>query len=95
MTAFVSDYYRLLPENQEQAWNWLGPELKSQGFDSYTRWWSSVDSVRISNLSADPDSRTVSGTVHYVRNGQASSERTTLGLIETADGKGLLINTDD
>jgi eukaryotic-like serine/threonine-protein kinase len=96
MTALVSDYYGLLPGDPEQAWTWLGPVLQKQGYGSYTNWWSQVRSVSISNLRADPSSGTVTGTVRYVmRNGGTSSERTRLGLIKTADGKGLLINTDD
>ncbi|WP_460528517.1 serine/threonine-protein kinase [Flindersiella endophytica] len=96
MTARVSDYYALLPNRQQEAWNWLGPKLQAQGFRSYTTWWSSVRSVSVSNLRANPSSKTVTGTVRFVMNsGRTSSERHTLGLIETADGKGLLVNTDN
>jgi len=95
MTKFVADYYNLLPENQAEGWRRLGPVLKRIGFDSYTRFWSSVRSVRTSNLTADPARRTVSGTVTFVMDdGQVSREFHSFTLVRDAAGTGLLINTD-
>jgi hypothetical protein len=95
MTRFVADYYDLLPENQAEGWRRLGPVLQRIGFDSYTRFWSSVHSVSTSNLTADPARRTVSGTVTFVMNdGQTSREFHSFTLIRDASGTGLLINTD-
>jgi eukaryotic-like serine/threonine-protein kinase len=95
MTRFVADYYDLLPENQTEGWRRLGPDLQRIGFDSYTRFWSSVRSVSTSNLTADPARRTVSGTVTFVMNdGQTSREPHSFTLIRDASGTGLLINTD-
>jgi len=95
MTRFVADYYNLLPENKAEGWRRLGPVLQRLGFDRYTRFWSTVRSVSTSNLTADPASRTVSGTVTFVMNdGQVSREPHSFTLIRNAAGTGLLINTD-
>jgi hypothetical protein len=95
MTRFVADYYNLLPENQAEGWRRLGPVLHRIGFDSYTRFWSSVRSVGTSNLTADPARRTVSGTVTFVMDdGQTSREFHSFTLVKNTAGTGLLINTD-
>lgn len=95
MTQFVADYYNLLPANQPEGWRRLGPTLKRTGYQSYTNFWSTVRSVNVRDLSADPGRSTVTATVVFVtKDGRTSVERHAFELIPTADGTGLLINTD-
>ncbi len=95
MTRFVADYYRLLPENQPEGWRRLGPDLKQIGYDSYTDFWSTIRAVSVRDLSADPASATVTGTVVFTKtDGRVSTERHAFALVTTPDGTGLLIDRD-
>jgi hypothetical protein len=95
MTRFVSEYYRLLPDNQPAGWRLLGPGLKQIGYDSYTSFWSTIRAVSVRHLSADPATSTVTGTVTFVTtDGRKSTERHTFTLVTTPDGTGLLIDRD-
>ncbi|HSV64449.1 MAG TPA: protein kinase [Mycobacteriales bacterium] len=95
MTRFISDYYGLLPGNQAEGWKRLGPGLKQIGYRSYTNFWSSIESVRVRDLRADPAGARVTGTVIFVtKDGRTSTEQHSLALVTTPDGTGLLINRD-
>lgn len=43
----VSEYYALLPDEAEKAWDRLSPKLQEQGKQSYLNRWSAVSSVSI------------------------------------------------
>lgn len=45
MERAVADYYDLLPDRAEQAWQRLGPALQEQGRQNYLDRWSKVDGV--------------------------------------------------
>jgi len=95
MIRFIHDYYNLLPENKPAGWRLLGPKLKQIGYDRYTAFWSTIRSVDVRDLSADPPSSTVTGTVVFVTTGgETSVERHAFDLVTTPDGTGLLINCD-
>lgn len=47
MEQAVSDYYDLLPDQAEKAWERLGPALRKQGKQNYLDRWSDVDDVDI------------------------------------------------
>jgi hypothetical protein len=83
--AAVRDYYALLPDDTNDAWKRLTPEYQhgtqAGGKGNYERFWKSVDSVSVSNLTATPPG-TVTGTVTYVTNGRTSSERRSFELVK-------------
>lgn len=60
MEKAVSGYYRLLPENHEQAWNRLGPALRAQDRQRYRNRWSAVVAVSV----ISPPRSTGADTVH-------------------------------
>ena len=95
MKQLVARYYGLMPRNTTAGWRLLGPNLKRQGYRSYTRFWRTIRSVGVSNLRADAKARTVTATVTFLTtNGVRSVERHRFGLVTTPDGSGLLIDTD-
>lgn len=47
MERAVGDYYDLLPDQADQAWDRLSPRLQTQGKQNYLDRWSAVDSVDV------------------------------------------------
>jgi len=90
----VADYYALLPENLEQAWQLLGPDLQKGGYGSYTKFWGKFKSVHAQVRQADPARMTVQVIVVYSTGDRRPvAELHELTMIQNADGK-LLINRD-
>jgi serine/threonine protein kinase len=83
--AAVRDYYALLPDDTNDAWKRLTPEYQhgtqAGGKGNYERFWKSVDSVSVSNVTATPPG-SVTATVTYVTNGRTSSERRSFELVK-------------
>ncbi|MDQ4084616.1 MAG: serine/threonine protein kinase [Actinomycetota bacterium] len=95
MEHTVAEYYALMPADTRKGFTLLGPSLRSQGFGSYDRFWDSIESVSVSNLDADPASRSVRATVVFVtKDGRTSTEQHEFGLVPDGTGEGLLIDTD-
>jgi eukaryotic-like serine/threonine-protein kinase len=95
MTGAVVDYYALMPDNTEDGFERLGPTLRAQGFEAYDEFWDGIESVSVSDLRADPASRTVDATVVFVtKDGRTSTESHQFGLVPDESGDGLLIDTD-
>jgi serine/threonine protein kinase len=84
LKAAVRDYYALLPDDTNDAWKRLTPEYQhgaqAGGKGDYEKFWKSVDSVSVSNLTATPPG-SVTATVTYVTNGSSSSERRSFELV--------------
>jgi eukaryotic-like serine/threonine-protein kinase len=57
----VTEYYALLPENTDEAWERLGPGLRAQGRRQYDDYWRDVKDLTISSppATAGPDTVTV------------------------------------
>ncbi|WP_395657739.1 serine/threonine-protein kinase [Nocardioides sp.] len=53
----VVDYYAMLPDDPEDAWNMLGPDARasSNGYDSYVAFWDGIDSLEVGDTSTDGD----------------------------------------
>lgn len=51
----VVDYYGLLPDDTEDAWQMLGPDARasSGGYDDYAAFWGGIDSVEVGDTSVD------------------------------------------
>ena len=94
MSAFITNYYGLLPGNLTTAWPEMTPAYQTnvaQGFDNYQKFWGKYQQVTVSDVVATPPS-TVVATIHYVgKDGTRTDERTTFGLVR--DGNSWKINT--
>ena len=94
MEQTVADYYAVMPDDTRTGFSLLGPQLRSQGFDSYDDFWDGIDAVSVSDLQADPAGRTVTGTVVFQSDDGTSTETHRFGLVPDESGERLLIDTD-
>lgn len=90
----VSEYYALLPDQAEQAWERLGPALRTQGKQRYLDRWSAVSAVSvISSPRATGDDTVRVGIELSMPDGSVVTQFHQLTLIATREA--LLINGDD
>ncbi|GAB2696325.1 serine/threonine-protein kinase [Nocardia thraciensis] len=89
-SAFVGNYYGMLPGNVSGAWSSLSPSYQAQtgGYDSYVRFWSQFSSVRASNIVQNGDTAVATITYRY-KNGQQETEQRWFRVVN--DGGRLLI----
>lgn len=88
LTKAVTDYYALLPDDTEAAWELLTPayQRKTGGWDSYERFWKSIDTVTVTSTKATGP-KNVEAAITYVEksgNGK-SSERRSFALVKDGD----------
>ena len=86
LAATIEDYYRLVPGNLNAAWNWLTPDYQRNhagGRSGYQAFWSAVDSVTVTDLTARPPD-TVTATISYHYPDHTDVERTSFGLVRQA-----------
>jgi serine/threonine protein kinase len=89
----IKDYYDLLPEDTEQAWDMLTVNLQnnSGGFSKYEQFWKSYDDVKISSVgSTDPN--TVEYRLKFERKNQRDIQELWTARIIEQNGT-LLIDT--
>ena len=83
-TALV-DYYALLPANRDAGWGRLTPHYQrttATSRDYYESFWSAIDGVRVSDVSASAP-QTVTATVTYdYQDGRVYVERTRYRLVD-------------
>jgi hypothetical protein len=88
LTQAVSDYYALLPDDTDAAWERLTTSYQRQtgGLDSYQGFWNDIDSVTVSELSATLPDR-VQATVSYVEKSgnRRSTERRSFRLVRAGE----------
>jgi len=88
METFVRDYLATVTSDPRQAWDQLTPAFQadSGNFGQYQGFWNTIESAQVVSVTADPDSRTVTYTVDYVReDGSTTTDEVTLQL-EGTDG---------
>jgi eukaryotic-like serine/threonine-protein kinase len=92
LVTTVEKYYKLVPDDLDNAWKLLGPKLQSQGKDDYEAFWKTIDDVKIVG---DPmlSGSNVVVTLQFTKDGKKSNEMHVLGMAQTEDGK-VVINTD-
>jgi len=84
LTTMITNYYKLVPGDLNQAWNYMTADYQTNhagGMSGYRSFWDQIQSVSLSDLVAQPPS-TVIVTINYVYlNGQTVQERTSYGLV--------------
>jgi serine/threonine protein kinase len=84
LASTIVDYYHLMPGNLAQGWTWMTPDYQQHhagGWSGYQSFWSQVQRVAASNVTASAPS-TVTATVdYYYKNGSFVEERTLYGLV--------------
>lgn len=56
-------FYSLLPEDIDGAWQMVGPSVRAGGYEGFRRQWSDVTDVRLQEVVVDADESTVLATV--------------------------------
>jgi hypothetical protein len=90
--SVLQNYYGLLPDDTDSAWQLLGPEAQSQsgGQSGYARFWAEMAAVSLQNVRQTSDD-TVEGTVVYTRrDGGTSSEPYRFVLYTGSDGQTII-----
>ncbi|SDP14012.1 hypothetical protein SAMN04487905_102142 [Actinopolyspora xinjiangensis] len=93
LVATVRDYFATVTEDTDEAWEMLGPELRSVGQESYEDFWDSIEDVRIVSGPRVIGDNQVEAVLRYRKeDGGSSTERHVFGMI-IEDGRAL-VNTD-
>ncbi len=85
MEAFVGDYLATVTSDPDTSWTWLTPEFQAStgGIDDYKGFWGTIESAELEEVSADPETLTVTYTATYTRtDGSVVTEPNTLGLVK-------------
>ena len=67
MEAFIRDYVTTVGEDPDKSWKMLTPKFQreSGGLDTYRNFWSSASNGQVRDISANPESLSVSYQVHF------------------------------
>ena len=88
MTEFISTYLSTVTSDPEATFQMLTPEFQeaSNGFEGYSGFWGTVESATPRDISADPESLTVTYTVDYVmQDGRQTTDDVSLQLVRQDD----------
>jgi serine/threonine protein kinase len=92
--AAVTNYYALLPDDPQSAYERTGPTLRAAASrGNYIAFWNRFSSVSLGPVSATDGSLTATAPVTYVENGERLPEQHTFVLVRGDDGQ-LLIDSD-
>ncbi|GAA1479025.1 hypothetical protein GCM10009623_34710 [Nocardioides aestuarii] len=84
METFISDYLTTAAADPSQSFPMLTKSFQaaSGGYEGYSGFWDTIESARLVDVSADPESMTVAYTVDYVKtDGSETSGDVVLGLV--------------
>jgi serine/threonine protein kinase len=88
----VRDYYDLLPDNTDDAFDLLtgAAKRKSGGKKTYERFWNTIDSVQVTDTSSEGN-RVAAELVYETKGGATSRETSSFAIVER-DGQFLIDN---
>ncbi|MFT4165539.1 MAG: protein kinase [Microlunatus sp.] len=88
LTKAVTDYYALLPDDTDAAWERLTPAYQSKtgGRKSYDSFWNSIDSVSVTSVKGTGATSVEAAITYVAKSGDAtSSERRSFTLVKDGD----------
>ena len=91
----VSEYFQLVPNNLDAAWNRLTPNFQNTragGRGNFDRYWNTVESVDVLNVSGLPPNGAVATLLYHYKDGRDVTDRTTFTLVR--QGGVLKIDTE-
>ncbi|SUD48828.1 Serine/threonine-protein kinase pknB [Nocardia otitidiscaviarum] len=76
VSAFVRNYYGMLPGNVSGAWSMLSPSYQAVtgGYNSYAQFWGTIAEVRVGAVTPQGDNRAVVSITYVLKNGSTDSE---------------------
>jgi hypothetical protein len=82
----VEEYFSLVPDDTDAAWELLAPSMQAQGREAYDAWWDSVDEVELQQVQATGGDPTVDIRITYFfEDGSTTRERQRLTLERSGD----------
>lgn len=88
----VTEYYSAVPEDADDAWEMLGPDLQDQGQDTYEDFWDSVESVEIIEGPEVSDSTAMVELEFTTEDDDTGTETHELEIVPNDDGDPLINN---
>jgi tRNA A-37 threonylcarbamoyl transferase component Bud32 len=85
VAAFITDYYKLMPGDLQDGWGRLTAAYQSRtagGFSGYQQFWSQINSVDLTGVSATGPSTVVATLSYHYKDGSNPVERTTFTLVQ-------------
>ncbi|MBS2964616.1 protein kinase [Actinocrinis puniceicyclus] len=84
LVSTIVDYYRLMPGNLNQGWTWMTADYQTNhagGRDGYDSFWSQIQRVSVSAVTAQAPSSVEATIDYYYKDGTVIEERTRFGLV--------------
>jgi serine/threonine protein kinase len=88
MASFIDDYLSTVTSDPKTSWGWLTSDFQkaSGGYGAYKGYWSTIESAELQDVSADPETMSVTYTATYTHtDGSVVTEDNTLGLVLDGD----------
>ena len=88
LTAAINDYYAVMPTGTDQGWSRLTANFQNgiaQNRDYYESFWSGIDTVTATDVSASPPDNAEATITYYFKDGRVSTERTAFSLVKDAN----------
>ncbi|HTI27616.1 MAG TPA: serine/threonine-protein kinase [Kutzneria sp.] len=85
LTGFLTDYYKLMPNDLQDGWGHLTADYQSRtagGFAGYQQFWSQFSGIDLSDITATPPNTVVATLTYHYKSGGTRIERTTFGLVQ-------------
>lgn len=85
LSSRITDYYRLVPGNLDEAWGYMTADYQqnhAKGMNGYRDFWDQIQRVSLSDLVVESPSTVVVTIEYYYKNGQDVRERTSLGMVK-------------
>ncbi len=86
LSAAISAYYQLVPNDLDQAWTYLTADYQQNhagGMSGFTSFWQQIQSVAVSGITAEPPSSVVATLEYHYKDGRTIRERTQFGLVQS------------
>ncbi|HLK44178.1 MAG TPA: serine/threonine-protein kinase [Thermoleophilia bacterium] len=84
LTTTIVDYYKLMPDNLDQGWNWMTADYQqnhAHGRSGYESFWNQIQRVTLSDVVAQPPQTVVATIDYFYKDGSTVQERTSFGLV--------------
>jgi serine/threonine protein kinase len=85
LTGFITDYYKLMPNDLQDGWGHLTAGYQSGtagGFAGYQQFWSQFSGIDLSGITATPPNTVVATLTYHLKGGDTRVERTSFGLVQ-------------
>jgi hypothetical protein len=86
LKSAISNYYQLMPGHLDQAWGYLTTDYQTKhagGMSGFRSFWDQIQSVKVSDIVAQPPSTVTATIVYSYKDGKTVEEPTSFGLVRS------------